>query len=172
MSLAGPPGHLVRRFASFLTARGLDADEQRWVADRLRDGEVHAFWSQPVADQRHAHDGARHVAARVVDRPDLVRAALLHDIGKRHARLGAIGRSLATVAAALGSRGLGSRGLGIRGPAAFDRYTRHGPVGAEELAAAGAERLVVDFAATHHGSRPATIPADEWALLEQADQVT
>ncbi|MEX1279654.1 MAG: HDIG domain-containing metalloprotein [Acidimicrobiia bacterium] len=167
MSLAGPPGHLTRRFASFLTARGLDAGEQRWVAARLRDDEVAPFWSQPVADQRHAHDCARHVAARVADRPDLVRAALLHDIGKRHARLGAIGRSLATVAAALRSRG-----LGIRGPASFDRYTRHGPVGAEELAATGAERLVVEFTAAHHGPRPATIPADEWALLKQADQVT
>jgi putative nucleotidyltransferase with HDIG domain len=160
--LAGHPGHLIRRFASFVTARGLDAEEQRWVADRLRDAEVAAFWSQPIADQRHAHDCARHVAARVTDRPDLVRAALLHDIGKRHARLGAIGRSLATVAAA----------FGFRGPGSFDRYTRHGPVGAEELAAAGAERLVVDFAAAHHGSRPTTIPADEWTLLHQADQVT
>lgn len=162
MRLAGHPGHLTRRFASFLTARGLDAAEQRWVADRLRDAEVAPFWSQPVADQRHAHDCARHVAARMTHRPDLVRAALLHDIGKRHARLGAIGRSVATVAAA----------LGIRGPASFDRYTRHGPVGAEELAAAGAERLVVDFTAAHHGPRPATIPADDWALLQQADQVS
>lgn len=158
---AGPPGHLVRRFFSVTFARGLDASEQRWVAGLLRPGEVDAFWSQPVADQRHGHDCARYVADRT-DRRDLVRAGLLHDIGKRHARLGPIGRSVATVAAA----------LGFHGHAGFRRYTRHGPEGALELARAGAEPLVVEFTEAHHGARPASITAEEWDLLEQADRAT
>jgi predicted HD phosphohydrolase len=160
-SPAGPPGHLVRRFFSVSFARGLDADEQRWVATLLRPAEVDGFWAQPIADQRHGHDCARWVAERT-DRPDLVRAALLHDIGKRHARLGPIGRSVATIAAA----------LGFDGPERFRRYTRHGPEAARELAEAGAEPLVVTFAAHHHGERPDTIAAEAWDLLQRADRLT
>lgn len=160
-ALAGPPGHLARRFVSFLSARGLDAPEQRWVAEVLRPEERQAFWSQPIADQRHAHDCARLVADGGAG-ATIVRAALLHDIGKRRARLGAVGRAVATVLAA----------LGIHWPGAVRRYTRHGPIGAAELAAAGAESLVVDFTAEHHGDRPATIDPADWALLKAADQAT
>jgi hypothetical protein len=160
-ALAGPPGHLVRRFFSVTFARGLDAEEQRWVATLLRPSEVEHFWAQPLADQRHGHDCARWVAERT-DRPDLVRAALLHDIGKRHARLGPIGRSIATITAA----------LGFDGPERFRRYTRHGPEAARELAEAGAEPLVVTFTANHHGERPDTMTAEAWDLLKQADRLT
>ena len=160
--MPGPPSHLVRRFFSFLGARGLDAVEQRWVSDLLSDAEARLFWSQPVADQRHGHDCGRWVADRSPDRVDLVRAATLHDIGKRHARLGAIGRAVATVFAA----------LGIPGPAAFQQYTRHGSVGAAELAAAGAESLVVAFTESHHHDRPDSFSESDWELLKTADHLT
>lgn len=131
------------------------------MATLLNPTEVDGFWSQPIADQRHAHDCARFVADHT-DEPDVVRAALLHDVGKRHARLGPVGRSMATVLAA----------LGVHGPERFRRYTRHGPEAARELAAAGAEALVVEFAEAHHGERPGSIPAGTWDLLKQADRVT
>ena len=158
----GPPAHLVRRFFSFLSARALDPDEQRWVAETLAEDEARLFWAQPIADQRHGHDCGRWVAERRPDRPDLVRAAVLHDVAKRHAGLGAIGRALATVFTA----------LRIPGPASFHRYTRHGPIGAEELASVGAEPLVVAFTEHHHGDRPETIQASDWELLKTADHLT
>ncbi len=162
MQTPGPPAHLIRRFFSFLGARGLDADEQRWIAGVLSADEASLFWAQPQADQRHGHDCGRWIEAHHPHRPDLIRAGTLHDIGKRHAGLGAVGRSLATILTA----------LGIPGPSAFRKYTRHGPVGAEELAEAGAEPLVVEFTEHHHGDRPDSIDEADWELLKTADHLT
>ena len=62
--------------------------------------------------------------------------------------------------------------LGIPGPEAFRLYTRHGPAGAEELASAGAEPLVVSFTRAHHGDRPESIEVSDWELLKTADHLT
>ena len=92
-----------------------------------------------------------------------MRAALFHDLGKRHARLGIVGRSVAGACRALG---LPTRGR-VRG------YLEHGPIGARELERFGASDLVVDFARHHHdGRRPAGIPQETWALLQLADDET
>lgn len=118
------------------------------------------FNAQPDADQRHAHDGAAAIAARHPDRHDLVVASLLHDVAKRHARLGPIGRSVATVADALRIP-VGGR---------FAAYTAHGRVGSEELAEAGAPELAIMFARDHHGARPASISPTDWSILIEADR--
>ncbi|MBM3696238.1 MAG: HD domain-containing protein [Actinobacteria bacterium] len=152
-------GHLARRFFAVLTAGPLQPGEQAEVARWLRPAERPLFWSQPPADQRHGLDGARAVLARRPERPDLVRAALLHDVGKRHSSLGTLRRTLVTVAAALG--------LPLRGR--FAAYRDHGPIGAGDLAEAGAEALVVEFARHHHAARPAGIPRDDWEVLQRAD---
>jgi putative nucleotidyltransferase with HDIG domain len=155
------PTHLVRRFFAVLTARPLTAEEQVWVGGLLGD-EAHLFWSQPAADQRHAADAARWVADRRPDRRDLARAALLHDIGKRHARLGPFGRTFATVASL----------LALRRPVRFVAYRDHGPIGAEELRRGGVEDVVVAFARHHHGNRPGDVPTADWELLAEADHLT
>lgn len=153
--------HLVRRFFSVASAAPLTQHERAWMDPFLdREDLRQLFDAQPVADQRHAFDGARAVAASFAGRADLVRAALLHDIGKRHARLGLIGRSLATVAAAMR--------IPVRGGMAA--YTAHGSVGAQELASVGAEPLVVDFARYHHGKRPGSISKPDWDALIDVDR--
>jgi putative nucleotidyltransferase with HDIG domain len=118
------------------------------------------FFAQGDADQRHGYYAALSVVAAGVADRDVIAAALLHDVGKRHARLGIVGRSLASVLILL-RLPLGER---------LAAYRDHGIVGARELAGVGAPALAIDFAMHHHGSRPPTIKPEIWELLVQADQ--
>ncbi len=119
-----------------------------------------AFCEQPVADQRHGYSAARVVHAALDPNPSAVRAALLHDIGKRHARLGLMGRALASVA------------IRLRLPlwGRIRTYRNHGPIGSRELQEWGAESLVVEFARAHHGSRPPQIEPKVWKALCESDK--
>ena len=156
----GSWSHLIGRFFAVLAAGPLTDEECREVEAWLnRPGEAEIYWQQPVADQRHGLGAARTVAATRSERRDLIRAALLHDVGKRWSHLGVIGRSLASLCAKLR--------LPVRG--SWRKYLDHGPIGAEELNRLGSEVLVVEFARHHHDRRPVTIPADEWDLLRRAD---
>ncbi len=96
------------------------------------------------------------------DAVDLIEAAALHDVGKRHAGLGVFGR----VAASLAIR------LRLRLPVSFRVYRDHGEIGAEELELVGAAPVTIEFARHHHGERPAPIPSDVWELLISADGET
>lgn len=130
------------------------------MAAHLRTSEVGVFWDQQQTDLRHAHDCARFVAERRPERSDLIRAALLHDLGKRTSRLGPIGRAVATVLAV----------AGIRGSERHRSYNRHSHEGAEILADAGAEHIVVAYTRHHHTGRPSDFDADDWDLLMTADR--
>jgi putative nucleotidyltransferase with HDIG domain len=99
------------------------------------------------------------VALSSPERHDLIRTALLHDIGKRHAHLGPVGRVLATLFVECR--------LPVHGR--FRMYRDHGGLGAVELAELGAEPLVVTFARNHHGSRPDDVSPGDWELLENVD---
>ncbi len=157
----GSWSHLVGRFFEVASAARLEGDERREVEFWLdRESEAAIFWAQPDADQRHGLEAARTIAVGQPGRRDLIRAALLHDVGKRHSDLGLIGRSLASMAAKLR--------LPVRG--SWARYLAHGALGAEELARLGSETLVVEFARHHHQRRPTTIPAEDWDILVSADR--
>ena len=152
--------HLARRFFGVLRLRPLLPAEQTEAARLLRPEERALFWRQAAADQRHALECARAVLERAPGRLDLARAAVLHDVGKGTVRLGAGGRVLAT----------GLSLLHLPTPGRLGAYLAHGPRGANELAAAGAEPLVVAYARHHHGARPPAVPAEDWDLLEAADR--
>jgi len=157
----GSWSHLVGRFFEAVRAGRLTDEERREVGTWLEgEDESAVYWEQPVADQRHGLESARRVVAVRPDRGDLVRAALLHDVGKRHAKLGVIGRSLASLFAKLR--------LPVRGR--WRRYLDHGALAAEELASLGSGIIITEFARHHHGRRPATIPVDEWHVLRSADR--
>jgi len=128
----------------------------RW----LPPGPAEAFFAQGEADQRHGyHAGLMVVAAGVHDR-EVIMAALLHDVGKRHARLGIIGRSIASVL------------ILLRLPLTqrMQAYRDHGILAARELAGLTVPSLVIDFAMHHHGTRPPTIDQGVWDVLVAADQ--
>jgi hypothetical protein len=146
--------HLIRRFFGFLRARPLAPSEQRFVAATLSPALADLFFSQPYQDQRHAFD----VAAHFHD-PEILEAALLHDVGKAGSGLGAVGRSLATV--------WGSTGLPVRGR--WSLYLAHGRLGADMLAARKAAPLTVSFARHHPGPVPEGIDARQWHALAAAD---
>lgn len=152
-------GHLVQRFFGHLTASGLSPHQQQRVHDRLDEPAAQLFWAQSAADQSHAFDVATRVEASLPEDDKAIVAALLHDVGKRHAGLGAVGRSIATVL----------DGIGLPMTASMQMYRSHGPIGAAELSAAGFEGLVVDFAANHPGPVPPGVEADRWNALLKAD---
>ena len=155
-------GHLLARFFDVLSARPLSPGEQGEVARMLHsDPERHLFWDQPIADQRHGLGAARFVSGRHPQRSELVRAALLHDVGKRHARLGVAGRSMASLV----------RMAGLGGWGRIHEYIDHGALAADELEAAGAEPLVVAYARHHHLRRPGEVSPHDWATLNAADRV-
>jgi len=156
----GGPSHLIRRFFEVASARPLSRDERAAVGSWLTPALSDLFFSQQPADQRHGYRAGASVAAAGYRAPDVVAAALLHDVGKRHAGFGALGRSVASVMILL-SLPLSERML---------TYRDHGIVAARELGRAGAPPLVVDFALHHHGRRPETIAEDVWDVLAAADE--
>lgn len=156
--MPGTWAHLTRRFFWSLWARDLTSDEAEEVAACLEPAQSELFFAQGPADRRHGLDAARSARAAGADL-ETVRAAALHDVGKRQARLGVIGRSVASLLAR----------LHLPAPGRFGVYLAHGKLGATDLANCGSSRLVVDFARFHHESRPESIPADVWGLLVRAD---
>lgn len=152
--------HLTGRFFDVVTARPLDGGEldrlRRWLAP----GELALFSAQDHADQRHGYECALDVASLLPDRADLVRAAALHDVGKRHAGLGSIGRVFASLAI--------RSGLPLHGR--FAAYAAHGELAARDLAEIGTPQPIIDFARHHHASRPAGFPPADWSVLQDADR--
>ena len=153
-------GHLARRFFSFATALPLTSQELDNARIRLGSDELSdLFFAQPVADQRHGYDASTWLEAR--ESPSwMVQAGMLHDIGKRHARMGRWGRATTT---ALSWVRVVPRGR-------MSIYTAHGLIGAEELAARGVDARIVAYTAHHHDRRPAELTGAEWNQLDEADR--
>lgn len=158
--MPGSPAHLVSRFFDVATARRLDAAERVAVEGWLTPETAAIFFEQDDADQRHGYRAALSVIGSGVDDRDVVMAALLHDVGKRHARLRLIGRSVASILI-LARAPLTGR---------METYRDHGMVAARELGSLSVPSIVVDFAMHHHGDRPPTIAPDIWIALVAADQ--
>lgn len=155
--------HLATRFWQTVTASPLRPDEASKVRELLRsDVEQALFFGQADADQRHAFEAARQVARAAPRRLDLIRAALLHDVGKGLASLGVIGRVAASIA----------HKLGLPTPARWSRYLHHDDLGADALEQAGCEPVIVAFARYHHRARPSVITPNDWTVLEAADGKT
>lgn len=152
--------HLVRRFLGTLRARPLGPEEQDLVAGRLPPPLAALFWSQQAADQRHALEVARRVARVLPDDGELFVAALLHDVGKAATRLGVVRRVVATVCDA----------VRLPLPTRWRAYRGHGPLGARLLRDAGADGIVVAFAAGHPGPPPPDVEPSRWEALAAADE--
>ena len=160
MDFLGSLSHLVTRFFDVVFAKPLSKSEKAAVVGWLSENEAKLFFEQPFFDQRHSYHAGLKVVAAGVKEISIIKAALLHDVGKRHCGLGAIGRSIATVWLA----------LKLPAPVRFHRYGEHGELGAVELEAIGCQPVVVEFARHHPNHRPPTISPATWNLLRRADQ--
>ena len=158
--MPGTWSHLAGRLWEGMRLTPLSPPELLWVESRLTGPEWTAFREQSMADQRHGYSAARAAEAALGGHPEAVRAALLHDIGKRHARLGPAGRVWASVA------------IKMRLPLwkSARAYRDHGPIGSRELSGWGAESLVVEFARAHHGTRPSGFDPAVWQALCESDK--
>lgn len=142
--------HLVRRFLGALRPGGPDPADAAWAASRLLPGEAALFAEMPAHDRRHAIGVARRVdAALGVAPPAVLAAALLHDAGKIHARLGPFGRAAATIWIALRGRRriAGASGAWARRCAL---YVAHPALGAAEIRSRGGREEAAAWAAVHH----------------------
>lgn len=157
--MPGSPAHLAWRLFDSLRAKDLAPQEEAEVRDWLTAAQQALFFQQDCRDRAHGYAAALVVVSAGITDIEAVRAALLHDVAKRHAGLGLLGRSLASILIK----------LGLPMAASIRRYRDHGAAGALELAGIGSSDLVVQFAAHHHGRRPDPIPEDLWALLIRAD---
>jgi hypothetical protein len=136
----------------------LSADELQELAGLIEGPILEAYLRQGVADQRHGLDAARYVRDRN-GRSEVVLAALLHDLGKRQARLGIAGRVLASVLAR----------LRLPTPGRLGVYLDHPRLGAAELRELGLGGIVIHYTVHHHGTRPESIDPADWTLLSEAD---
>lgn len=151
--------HLVRRFFRSTAARWPSPEEQIFVGHQLTDRAAVLFFAQQPMDQAHAIRVARRVATRTPERRDLIRAALLHDIGKAATRLGVLRRSVASLLAI----------VHLPRPRAMQQYLDHGTIGADLLTGIEADPVVIAFAAHHHQGVPAGVDPGDWAILCDAD---
>jgi hypothetical protein len=157
--MPGSIGHLAARFLDYLRAEPLNDADREYVVSVLSADEARMFFEQGAKDQAHGFGAALVVLDSGQSTDERLRAALLHDIGKRSAGLGVLGRVTASVLIK----------LGLPLTRKFSRYRDHGPLAAAELEAAGSPPLVVEFARAHHGSRPGILGEEDWALLQAAD---
>ena len=164
--------------------RPLGPDERAEVQCCLNPALAALFGRQTVGEQVHSLRVMRALAAGggASTRPELLQAALLHDVGKSLSPLSLFDRGLVVLARALAPaaiRGWGQgQARGWRRP--FVTAERHPEWGAELCARAGASPLTVTLIRRHasprHGSpvtRPAMKPETPedtlLALLQAAD---
>ncbi|MEX1005715.1 MAG: hypothetical protein WD990_02695 [Acidimicrobiia bacterium] len=156
--MPGSWAHLARRFAWSFRVEPLSPAELRELSELIDERTLKAYLQQNDADQRHGLEAARYVRERD-GHTELVVAALCHDLGKRHARLGITGRVIASVLAR----------LRLPAPGRLGVYLDHPALGAAELQKLGLGGLATDYAAHHHGARPESIDPHDWRMLSEAD---
>ncbi len=167
--------HYVRRFFSSLSSRPPDPDDEAWARALVTEAQWVLVARLSNQDRRHLVANAREVDSALGPEadPTWVQAALLHDVGKFDAKLGTIGRSLATVTAVVVGRrriaGWATRD-GWRGR--YGRYERHGEIGAAQIRAVGGPEAAAEWSALHHHRdqfAKSTIPPAVLAVLDAAD---
>ena len=153
--------HLISRFFGSLRPGGPSPADRVWVLDTLPP-DLAALWARMSGpDRRHSVAVARRVERALGNEatPEVLAAALLHDVGKVQSRLRTYGRVIATLSAAVAGRDTAALWVRSRG---FVRrvglYLEHPRLGADLIAMAGGDPLPVTWAREHH------LPPEEWTL--------
>ncbi len=174
------PAHRAKRFFRSIVPRPPSNESTRWALGHLAPGEQELFTRMAVVDRAHSIAVARAVEAnlgRVGLAPGdegarwVMTAALMHDVGKSVPGLGIYGRVVATLCKAAGGASMAGvwaqrRGITRR----VGLYMQYPQLGADLLAVAGSDPLVVAWAAEHHEPESDwTVPVDAGRLLLAAD---
>ncbi len=175
--MIGRAAYRVRQALANLAAR-MSPDDWALVGRLLSLEEKALFERMEAVDQRHSVQVARRLMESGATDPALLKAALLHDVGKSRCRIGILPRTLAVLAAHVPGR-LPSWlarecDRGWRLP--FHVLARHHEIGAELLAQAGCDERVCRLVQLHQSDirRLGSVPNREWlqqslALLQRAD---
>jgi hypothetical protein len=134
------------------------------------------FKRMRASEQQHSIRVMAHLQQAGYTDPDLLTAALLHDVGKARYPLNLFGRTAAVLvtrfAPRLADRWSGGEPRGLRRPLVIAR--RHPEWSAEEMAAAGASERAADLARRHQSKCLMGEPIGEedrlLALLMAADR--
>jgi hypothetical protein len=175
----GSMRHLAGRFFGALSPAGPSTADERWAREHLLPAECDLWQRMSGPDRRHAVGVAREAVellARAGEDPrrEILAAALLHDVGKVEAHLGALARTVVTIAATLLGRmrlDLSSDRMAAGGwPARAGLYLTHDRVGGALLRDAGSDPLTIAWAEQHHRKPEQwTIGRQIGALLKSAD---
>lgn len=142
-----------------------DPDDE-WALSVLDPAEARLYSAMPRSERAHAVQVARRVAARRPDAPrELLRASLLHDVGKTGSDNGALSRVLAHL---LPEPDVPSepRRTGLSGTRQARRH--HAAYGALMVLRASGDARVAWLVRHHHDPR-----GDEWAeLIRACDELT
>lgn len=164
MSLA----YRLRQLRTILIAGPLPDEARREIAATLSGPERALFDHYTPGDQWHAYRVLRMLRDAGYNDPDLLVAALLHDVGKTRCPLSAWDRTLIVVAQALVPQRMAAWGEGApegwRRP--FVVRAQHAAWGAAMAEAAGSRPAVVDLIRRHQdkpGEGDAWLTRLQWA---------
>ena len=166
----------MRRAIQFLRAlvARVREEELQSLGEYLTPAQMELFRRMPYFDQRHSLNVFRALRARGYDDPDLLVAALLHDVGKAGGTLQVWHRAIVALARVIEPRLLNRLAKGDprswRYP--FFVHLRHPERGAELAQAAGCSPTTVELIRRHHdpAANPRRTRLDELlAALQEVD---
>jgi hypothetical protein len=102
----------VRQFWEIVTARPLPDPIRNDIATILTEPEQQLFYQLSLSDQWHSYRVLQMLRDAGQAQPDLLAAALLHDVGKTQVRLTLLDRTLIVLAQALWPRRVAAWGQG------------------------------------------------------------
>jgi hypothetical protein len=162
----------VRQFLHALFAPWVTEDLQE-VRRALTPAQWALFLRMPAPDRRHGLAVFRALRAQGVACPDLLVAALLHDVGKAEAAPALWLRVLTVLLERFAPRLLErwAQEEGSRWQRALWLYRQHAVLGARQAAAAGCSSLTVALIRRHHEPGGEMTGEEEHllALLQEAD---
>ncbi len=169
----------IHQFISAITAR-LSSEEIDFIRRTLPDESLPLFFAMHPADQMHCYRVAMTALRLQKDLGEgdgalLVRAALLHDIGRKKGELDIWGKVLTVLLVHFFpkfSQRVARRGASAPCPKLFRLlyiYFQHPSIGAQQLKTIGldAEAALV----AHHHASPSIDDSIELTLLRQADEL-
>ncbi len=166
--------HRIRQFLQHLTARKASVDRET-AQSILSEPLLVLFDTMSWGDQAHALAVLRALPDDRVGSPDLAQAALLHDVGKAHAKLTvwhrAICVTLGGVAPSMLQRLAVADSASWRYP--FYVHLHHAEIGAQRCERAGCSQATVALV-RHHGRRGFETPiapelVEQLGALDTAD---